>query len=271
MATGDEKLTDPYKILGVSRDASEDDIKKAYRKLSRKYHPDANINNPNKEQAEEMFKIVQQAYNQIMREKETGSTGYGSSYGQTRYGQTRYGHTRYGQSGYGSSRYGYDGDSRESSEDFGGFWGFGPFGFGTYGGSSGYGQGSSAYNSDDETSRHIRAAANFIRNGAYQEAMNVLSGIEDRDGRWYFYSAQANSGLGNTATALEYAKHALELEPDNINYQMLYRQLQSGGQWYSGRGQQYGRTVVNPGGYCLRILLLNFLCNICCGSRFFCC
>ena len=45
-------MQDPYSILGVSRDASDEDIKKAYRKLSRIYHPDANINNPNKDQAE---------------------------------------------------------------------------------------------------------------------------------------------------------------------------------------------------------------------------
>ena len=43
-------MQDPYSILGVSRDASDEDIKKAYRKLSRIYHPDANINNPNKDQ-----------------------------------------------------------------------------------------------------------------------------------------------------------------------------------------------------------------------------
>ena len=55
-------MSDPYRVLGVSRDASEDEIKKAYRTLSRKYHPDANVNNPNKDQAEEMFKEVQQAY-----------------------------------------------------------------------------------------------------------------------------------------------------------------------------------------------------------------
>ena len=65
-------MTDPYEVLGVSRGASDDEIKKAYRKLSRTYHPDANINNPNKAEAEEKFKQVQQAYKQIMDEREHG-------------------------------------------------------------------------------------------------------------------------------------------------------------------------------------------------------
>ena len=59
-------MNDPYSVLGISRGATDDEIKKAYRALSRKYHPDANINNPNKDQAEAKFKEVQQAYQQIM-------------------------------------------------------------------------------------------------------------------------------------------------------------------------------------------------------------
>ena len=64
---------DPYSVLGVTRGATDREIKKAYRTLSRKYHPDANINNPNKDQAEEMFKEIQQAYQQIMKQREQGS------------------------------------------------------------------------------------------------------------------------------------------------------------------------------------------------------
>lgn len=66
-------MTDPYQVLGVSRSASDEEIKKAYRTLSRKYHPDANVNNPNKDQAEERFKQVQQAYDLIMKEKQQGN------------------------------------------------------------------------------------------------------------------------------------------------------------------------------------------------------
>ena len=64
-------MTDPYSVLGVDRNASDDEIKKAYRQLSRKYHPDANINNPNKDQAEANLKEVQQAYDQIVKDAGT--------------------------------------------------------------------------------------------------------------------------------------------------------------------------------------------------------
>lgn len=81
----------PYEVLGVSPSASDDDIKKAYRELSRKYHPDANVDNPLADLAEEKFKEVQEAYDAIMKERASGSTG-GYSYG----GNTGYG----GYSGY---------------------------------------------------------------------------------------------------------------------------------------------------------------------------
>lgn len=90
-------MKNPYDVLGISPDASDEDIKKAYRRLSRKYHPDANVDNPNKEQAEEKFKEVQSAYQTIMNQKSsdtgkeyrsgfTGSGGFGSFAGYGAYG-----------------------------------------------------------------------------------------------------------------------------------------------------------------------------------------
>ena len=76
---------DPYQVLGISRGASDEEIKKAYRSLSRKYHPDANVNNPNRAQAEEKFKQVQQAYDQVMKEKEQAASG-GGFYGDFGFG-----------------------------------------------------------------------------------------------------------------------------------------------------------------------------------------
>lgn len=63
----------PYYVLRISRDASDDEVKRAYRELSRKYHPDANVDNPLADLAEERFKEVQEAYDQIMKEREDGS------------------------------------------------------------------------------------------------------------------------------------------------------------------------------------------------------
>ena len=78
-------MGNPYNVLGISPSATDEEIKKAYRTLSRKYHPDANVNNPNREQAEERFKEIQQAYNQIMQEKQQGGSGF-NGYGSARYG-----------------------------------------------------------------------------------------------------------------------------------------------------------------------------------------
>ena len=71
----------PYDVLGVSPNASDDEIKRVYRDLTRKYHPDANVNNPLADLAEEKFKEVQEAYDIIMRERANGGNSHGNNYG----------------------------------------------------------------------------------------------------------------------------------------------------------------------------------------------
>jgi len=70
-------MTDPYKVLGVSRDADDDAIKKAYRALARKYHPDNYAGSDLADLAGEKMKEINEAYDQIQKERANkGSSGY---------------------------------------------------------------------------------------------------------------------------------------------------------------------------------------------------
>ena len=75
-------IDDPYKVLGVSPDASDEDIKRAYRRLAKKYHPDLN---PDDKEAARKMQEVNAAYEQIknpekfQQQQQTG--GYGAGYG----------------------------------------------------------------------------------------------------------------------------------------------------------------------------------------------
>jgi len=71
-------MTDPYKVLGVTPSATDDEVKKAYRELARKYHPDNYHDNPLSDLAQEKMKEVNEAYNEITRLREGG--GRSSSY-----------------------------------------------------------------------------------------------------------------------------------------------------------------------------------------------
>ena len=205
-------MLDPYSVLGVPRNASDDEIKKAYRKLSRKYHPDANINNPNKDQAEEKFKEVQQAYEQIMKEREYGS----------------------------SSQNGYGGGNA----------------------------GSSAY--QDEESMRRRAAANYVQSGHFQEAMNVLDSLGQKNGEWYYLAAMANMGMGNNVTALDQIREAVRQEPDNMQYRMLLQRMEGGGGWYQQRQDPFGGMPTAGGDMC-DACCRTMACFMCWPGGFFCC
>lgn len=70
-------MRDPYEVLGVDPNASDDEIKKAYRELARKYHPDNYQDNPLADLAEEKMKEVNEAYDAITKMRSGGGSSYG--------------------------------------------------------------------------------------------------------------------------------------------------------------------------------------------------
>ena len=96
-------MNDPYSVLGVSRDASEEEIKKAYRRLAKQYHPDLN---PGNAEAARKMNEINAAYEQIKNPSQTNSAyGYGSQAGSS-YGGT--GNSSYGSYGQSYGEEGFD-------------------------------------------------------------------------------------------------------------------------------------------------------------------
>ncbi|MBR5559024.1 MAG: J domain-containing protein [Oscillospiraceae bacterium] len=75
-------MTDPYKVLGVSPNATDEQIKDAYRALARKYHPDNFVDNPLSDLADEKMQEINLAYDEIMRQRRTASQGAQQGYSQ---------------------------------------------------------------------------------------------------------------------------------------------------------------------------------------------
>lgn len=218
-------MRDPYEVLGLSPGASDEEVKKAYRSLAKKYHPDLN---PGDKVAEEKMKEINAAYDRI-KAGDTGS-GYGST--GTNGGYNSYGNT-------------------------GGYYGYNPFtGAYTYG----YGYGGQ---SQQQESNEMAAARNYIQAGQYKQALYVLDTVSHRTARWYYYSALANAGAGNRIQSLEHAKMAHQMEPDNIEYETLLEQLQNGGRVYRQYGQNYGMAGGNLSSLCTMLCIMRFCCGCC--------
>ena len=239
-------MTDPYQVLGVAPTATDDEVKKAYRQLCKKYHPDANVGKPDAAQAEKKFMEEQQAYEEIMHRRQGGGARAGSGYNGGSQQQRPYGYGGYGQ--------GYDDDP------------FASF----FGGAYGYGQ-QQYRQQEQDTVIEMRAAANYINTGHYAEALNALNSVPagKRNARWYYLSALAQAGLHNNAQAMEYARQAVNMEPGNMQYQQLLSQLQGGGSWYGQRGTSYGRQSYGQPNLCCTFLALQMCCSCCSGGRMF--
>lgn len=222
--------SDPYKVLGVSPNASDDEIQKAYRRLVKKYHPDVN---PGDENAEKKMREINAAYDQIRNIRE-GKASYGGQNGNP-YGNP------YGNAGNGGGYYG-----GFSWEDI-------------------FGSGFGGFSQQQEATTELTAARNYINAGHYREALNVLNSVDSsqRNARWYYFHALANYGIGNRIEAMSDAEQAVRMEPDNFEYKQLLSRMKNGGAAY----QQYGGgspIVCGTSNICLDLCIANMLCGMCC-------
>ena len=160
-------MTDPYQVLGVSPTASDDEVKKAYRTLCKRYHPDANVGKPDAAQAEKKFMEVQQAYEEIMHRRQGGGQRAGSGYITAARSSS---------------------DSRSMTIRL-------PSGALTAEIPTATRATAAMARRQQDDSIEMRAAKNYIDTGHYAEALNALGSVPPkRNARWHF-SALSRGGL----------------------------------------------------------------------------
>ena len=246
-------ITEPHKVLGVSENATQDEIKKAYRQLAKKYHPDLN---PGDETAAQKMNEVNQAYDMLMnpdKYRRQQAANYGG----------------YNQGGYNT----YSGQQGRTYRTY--TWG-GPFGGWTYtnvdfddffGGN--------ATNDflnpkvEDGDGYNIQRAILEINNRKYQDALNTLNYLskESRDARWYYLSALSHNGLGNTVQAVDHIQMAVNLDPANQTYRQTYQHFNRSSQTYQRNATTYQRGFGGMSSLCCSMALSQMLCGNPC---FFC-
>ncbi|MCM1577598.1 MAG: DnaJ domain-containing protein [Ruminococcus sp.] len=198
----------PYTTLGVSSDASEEDIKKAYRSLVKQYHPDLH---PGDEAAAKKMSEINEAYELIRSGNApkfaSGANGTsGTSPGNGMSGSfDRNGETFY---------YSYM-DPDDILEAI----------FGSLGSFSRYGHTDAFRTAPDDYDLYELFEKYFDR-GSFHQAAAVLNAISQKDARWHFCAARFCFENGNLYEAQSHAEWAVSLDPGSSRYKELYDKIE---------------------------------------------
>ena len=262
---------DPFSVLGISSSATEDEIKAAYRKLAKKYHPDLN---PGDKAAEQKMREVNEAYTRALQIRKTGRDPYQNSYGASGsgsgssgyygnpFGQGYWGNTG-SQGGYSQGDFG--GGSGQNGNPFGDFgYGFDPFSafFGTQQGSRQTGFRTRSYSNPE-----LKTAEEHVLANRFHEAISLLNRVPDHSADWHALYARADLGLGNRISALDHARTAVRMSPGDADFQSLLNSIEAGRQAYRqtrSSGYDFRSAICsNP---CLTCCVMNMFLNCCLGG-----
>ncbi len=240
-------INEPHKILGVSENATQDEIKRAYRKKAKEYHPDLHPDDPH---ASEKMNEINVAYDMLIN-PDKYSTQTTQSYNYNPYEYRTNSNQQYGN--YRTYQYGGNGTWQYYEVNFDDFFDFGN-------------NRNSHYMHPNEMpndSYEIKRAIASINAGNFLDALRILSYIEGvkRNARWFYLNSLANNGVNNTVQAVDNIRRAMEMEPDNIIYRNVL-------QYYNLSAQSYER---NAQGYNMNALFgMQRLCFGLCLTKIFC-
>lgn len=256
-------VQDPYKVLGISEGASKEEIKKAYRKKAKEFHPDLHPDDPT---AAAKMNEVNEAYDMLnnpekYKKQEQQRNPYGNGYGSAQGGWYQGSQQQGGQ---------YQGGQYQNGQyqNGQGGWYTGGFGYYDFDDLFGFGRSEQPQRPAPEPgdSSDIRQTIDFINMGQYQYANQTLNDIVsgERNARWYYLSALANHGLGNHMFAEEQIRKAIQMDPNNVIYQRTLRSMSFAGSTYNEAGQDFQRYNMDIGSFCGRMCLTYMFCMFCC-------
>ena len=213
-------MSDPYQVLGVSSNASDEEVKKAYRELARKYHPDNYHDNPLADLAQERMKEINEAYEAIQTQRKRGGSSASSSAASSGYGY-----------GYGTGYYGQQ----------------------AYGGNA--------------KSQRIRMA---IQQGDLNLAEELLNAQSDHDAEWNYLKGVICMRRGWMDEAKRYFETAVQMAPDNREYQRALDTIEGRKTTYNPYGDGTVHTTDCSGGNsCTRLCGAALCCSILSGGGFY--